>query len=124
MTAPAKPGDAWTEESEARLRWFAEITQGDTKQWSGPNDESPLPGLRADIRAALTEVSAAEARGFREGLERAERAAFMAARTGLSEGCEQASEVANSRAAELDEWATQIGNEAVTRALGTETEPK
>ena len=71
MTAPAKPVDAWTEESEARLRWFAEITQGDTKQWSGPNDESPLPGLRADIRAALTEVSAAEARGYREGIERA-----------------------------------------------------
>ena len=115
MTAPAKPGDAHME-AEARLLWFAET--GDSKQWTGPNDDADAhAGCRADIFAAL---AAAEARGFRAGIERAERAAVMAARAGLSEGCEQASEVANSRAAELDEWATQIGKEAVSHALKEE----
>ena len=54
-------------EAEARLRWFAET--GDSRQWTGPNDDADAhAGCRADIFAAL---ATAEARGYARGIERA-----------------------------------------------------
>ena len=54
-------------EAEARLRWFAET--GDSRQWTGPNDDADAhAGCRADIFTAL---ATAEARGYARGIERA-----------------------------------------------------
>ena len=43
----------------ARLEWFART--GDARQWSGPAEINPLPGMQRDLRAWLNALASREA---------------------------------------------------------------